>query len=339
MRAVVFHRPGEITCEEVPDPTIGSDGVIVRVTRCGLCGGDVSMTSGGAVDFPPGWLMGHECAGEVVEIGRDVTRVKVGDRVACMPMASCGQCAMCLQGRGFACAQVRPQYGGFSDYVGTAESALVVAPASLTDADAALVEPIACGLRALRQAGMRGGERILVIGAGAMAIAIVFWARQLKAGRIVVVSRSAYRAEAVHAMGADAVLAFDEEDPGAVERALGGPPDIVAECVGKPGMLAKAVGHAAIGATVISMGMCGQPDHVIPGVCTFKEVKLVFPLAYSPEEYEATVRAFDALSFRPDLMVSDVISLDAVPGTIEDLRQGRKKSLKIQVDPRLGRTR
>lgn len=333
MRAAVFHGPGRITIEEVPDPTPAPDGLVVKVGRCGICGGDVSMTSGGAFDYPLGQPIGHECAGEVVAVGREVQGFKVGDRVACMPAAGCGHCDLCRQGRPILCGQRQPG-GGFADYMAPAVHGVTKLPDGLSLADGALVEPIACGLHALRQAGLRGGERVLVLGAGAMALAVVFWARRLGAGRIVVASRSQRRAQAALAFGADAVLAFDPEDPQAIGRALGGAPDIVAECVGKPGMLNRAIAEARVGAAVISMGMCAQHEPVIPAGCTFKEVRLFFPLAYSLAEFEETARALDAASFDPCAMVSDVIALEEAPATIEALRAGRS-ALKVQVDPSL----
>ena len=334
MRAAVFHGAGRITIEKVPDPEPAPDGLVVRVGRCGVCGGDVSMTSGTAFDYPLGQHIGHECAGEVVAVGREVSDIRVGDRVACMPASGCGVCEVCREGRPLLCRAIIQHGGGFADYMTPLARGVTRLPDSLSLADGALVEPIACGLHALRQVGLRGGERVLVLGAGAMAMAIVFWARRLGAGRIVVASRSARRTEAALAMGADAVHGFVDEDPAALAQALGGPPDVVAECVGKPGLLNLAISHARIGGAVISMGMCAQHEPLIPAGCTFKEVRLYFPLAYSPEEFAQTARAFDAGELRPELMVGEVIALEDLPATIEALRAG-KPALKIQVDPGL----
>jgi (R,R)-butanediol dehydrogenase/meso-butanediol dehydrogenase/diacetyl reductase len=334
MRAAVFHAPGRITIDTFPDPEPAPDGLVVKVARCGICGADVSMTSGGGFDYPLGLHLGHECAGEVVAVGREVAGVRVGDRVACMPASGCGVCEICRDGRPILCRSPRLHGGGFADYMTPLARSVTVLPQSLSFADGALVEPIACGLHALRQAGLRGGERVLVLGAGAMAIAAVFWARRLGASRIVAASRSAHRRETVLAMGADAVVSFEAEEPEALLRALGGPPDVVVECVGKPGMLSRAIAEARIGGTVISMGMCAQAEPMIPAACAYKEVRLLFPVAYSEAEFAETARAFDALSVRPEIIVGDVIALEAVPATIESLRAGRR-SLKIQVDPAL----
>lgn len=334
MRAAVFHGAGRITIEAAPDPTPAPDGLVVRVARCGVCGGDVSMTSGSAFDYPLGQHIGHECAGEVVAVGREARGFKIGDRVACMPASGCGVCEICREGRPILCRSVRSHGGGFADYMTPTVHGAVRLPDSLSLADGALVEPMACGLHALRQVGMRGGERVLVLGAGAMALAMTFWARRLGASRIVVASRSDHRREVALALGADAVHGFDADDPDAFHRALGGPPDIVAECIGKPGMLNRAIGQARVGGTVISMGMCAQQEPVIPAGCTFKEVRLFFPLGYSLAEFEETARAFDAGGVHPDIMVGEVIALEDVPATIESLRAGRR-SLKIQMDPAL----
>ena len=338
MRAAVFHGAGRITIEQVPDPEPVPDGMVIKVARCGICGGDVSMTSGGPFDYPLGQPIGHECAGEVVAVGREAVGFKVGDRVACMPASGCGRCYPCREGRPILCQAIRLHGGGFADYMAPTIHGATRLPDSLSLADGALVEPMACGLRALRQAGMRGGERVLVLGAGAMALAMVFWARRLGASAIVVASRSAHRRDVALAVGADAVHSFDDDDQDTLARALGGLPDIVAECVGKPGLLTQAIGHARIGGTVISMGMCARQEPVIPAGCTFKEVRLFFPLAYSLAEFEETARALDAASFDPAIMVGEVVALDDLPATIESLRAGRK-TLKVQVDPSLEPTR
>jgi (R,R)-butanediol dehydrogenase/meso-butanediol dehydrogenase/diacetyl reductase len=135
------------------------------------------------------------------------------------------------------------------------------------------------------------------------------------------------------ALGADAVLALDPEDPQQLARALGGPPDVVAECVGKPGLLNRAIQEARPGGAVVSLGMCLQPEPLLPALCAFKEIRLSFPLAYSVDEFAETARAFDA-GLRPDLMVSEVIALDDLPERFAALKAGAR-TLKLHVDPTL----
>jgi (R,R)-butanediol dehydrogenase/meso-butanediol dehydrogenase/diacetyl reductase len=337
MRVAVFNGLDQpITIERVADPEPGPRDLVIKICRCGLCGSDISMTSEGYATYPPGMRLGHEYAGEVVAIGHAVSGIKLGTRVACRPFHGCGQCDPCRSAHPVFCAAVQSLMGGFAEFIAVPAAATVSLPQTLSLSDGALVEPMACGLHALRMAGMQAGARILVLGAGSMALSIVYWARRLGAGAIITLSRSSHRDEVVLAMGADGVHRFEADDPRPLAEALGGPPDIVAECTGKVGMLNKAIDHVRPQGTVLSMGMCQQSEPIVGVRCNFKEVRLFFPLGYSITEFAETANAFESGHVRPELMVSDVIPLDGLPAAIEDARSGRK-SLKIHVDPHRAR--
>jgi (R,R)-butanediol dehydrogenase/meso-butanediol dehydrogenase/diacetyl reductase len=194
---------------------------------------------------------------------------------------------------------------------------------------------MACGLHALRMGRLRAGDRVLVLGAGSMALSAVHWARRLGAGRIVVASRSAHRRDVAMAVGADAFHSSAEDDPAQLDDALGGPPDLVAECVGAEGMVARAIELVGRGGTVVSMGMGMGSETVVPALCAFKEATVVFPLSYTVDEFVESARAFDAGQLSAELMVSDVIALEQLPETMEQLRAGTRKALKVLVDPAL----
>jgi (R,R)-butanediol dehydrogenase/meso-butanediol dehydrogenase/diacetyl reductase len=333
MRVAVFNGAGKpITIEEVPDDPLGPGQVRIEVGRCGICGSDVSMTSGSPFDYAAGSRLGHESAGTVIELGKDVTRLKLGDRVAVLPRGFCGRCANCRAGRPLFCETGPNQVGGFGERLVITEDSGFRFPASVSMAEGALVEPIACGRRAFRLARMEKGDSVLVMGAGSMGLAAIYWARRMGAGRIVVATRTAARDAIALAMGADATVRIGGEDAEALARALPTPPDIVVEATGKPGILMTAVEQARLGGTVISLGMCPSPDHVIPAFNTFREVAMLFPLAYSPEDFLETVCAFDAGDVRPEAMVSETLALAALPALIEEMR-GPHAHLKVQIAP------
>lgn len=333
MKAAVFNGAGQpITIDDVPEAEVAMGEVRIRVERCGICGSDVSMTSGSAFDYAPGRQIGHEVAGEVIEIGPGVTSLRMGDRVAVMPVGVCGTCASCREDQPLHCLNKKRLGGGFGERMVVPALSALRMPGSLSFADGALVEPMACGRKALRIAGMRQGDTVLVLGAGSMALAIVYWARLQGAGRIVVASRSAKRDEIVMAIGADATLRLGDEDPQAILRTLQRAPDIVAECVGKPGLLQRAVELAKRGGQVLSMGMCAAPDTIVPAFGSFREVSIHFPLAYSRADLVETIRAFDSGKARPDAMVSTTIGLFELPAMIEQMR-GPHEHMKVQVAP------
>jgi len=335
MKVAIFNGAGKpVSIEELPEEPLGPGDVRLSIGRCGICGSDISMTSGSAFDYASGRPIGHEFAGEVIEVGREVSDMGVGDRLAVIPSGPCGKCEMCRAGRALFCTQGHTLFGGFGERKVIPATAGFRFPDSVSMAEGALVEPMACGRRALRMAGFEKGQRILVIGAGNMALSVIYWGRLMGAGRIVVLSRSDKRDEIVRAIGADATVRLDGEDPGAIEAALGGAPDIIAECVGKTGMLQLALDKAPIGGAVVSLGMCTVPDPVIPALNSFKEISLYFPIGYSIEDFTETIRAFDSGSFRPEQMVSDTIALDQLPAMMDEMR-GPHSHLKVMVDPHM----
>jgi threonine dehydrogenase-like Zn-dependent dehydrogenase len=123
-------------------------------------------------------------------------------------------------------------------------------------------------------------------------------------------------------LGADAFVQFGENEVGAVQEALGGSPDVVLECIGEVGMLGKAVDHVRPDGTIVSLGFCTSPDPVIPGVATYKQVRMIFSMAYTLAEFEQVAHALDAGHVEPRAMVSETIGLDDLPGMIDQLRQG-----------------
>lgn len=336
MRVAVFHGAGKpITIEDVPDDPLPRDAVRIEVGRCGICGSDVSLTSGSAYDYPTGCRLGHESAGTVIEVGPDVASLKMGDRLAVFPRGFCGHCRMCREGRPMFCENGPAQTGGFGERLIVIERAAFRFPDSVTIAEGALVEPIACARRAFRMARMSKGDTVLVIGAGSMGLAAVFWARQMGAERVVVATRTAARHPIALAMGADATVIVTDEDPEAFAREFPEPPCIVVEGTGKPGALQLAAGAVRMGGTVVSLGLCAVADPVVPAFNAFKEISFFFPIAYSPEDFTETIRAFDAGAIHPRLMVTEVLPLTELPQLIEDMRRPNKH-LKVQIVPNSG---
>jgi 2-desacetyl-2-hydroxyethyl bacteriochlorophyllide A dehydrogenase len=341
MKVAVFRAVGQpLQIKEADIPKPGPGLALIRNARCGVCGTDVHMTSGHGMSFPAGLVPGHEVAGEVVELGAGVTGLKVGDRVAPHGFQNgCGVCAACLAGAFQFCSA--PQSGasmnGFGQYGLVRPEALLRLPQSLTLEDGALIEPMACALHAVDLSGMAPGARVLVLGAGVMGLGVAYWSRMRGAAKVVVMSRSRRREEMAMRFGATAfVEGPDAEDAKArSEAALGGPPDIVIECVGATGMLAAAIDHVRLKGVVVSLGFCTSPDTIMPVVAFMKEVRLHFSLLYSLRDYEAVASTFDAGRVDMRDLVTETVSLAELPAAFEALR-GPNEQTKLMVDPWAG---
>lgn len=334
MRAAIFTGAGSpLSIETVPDPTPGPRQIVIKIGRCGICGSDLTFTDPHSpAHYDAGSALGHEYAGEVVALGREVSHLSVGDRVTAIPMAGCGACPACVSGDPIACAQCRYIMGGFGEYTIAEADYAVRLPASLSLTDGALVEPLACGAQAVRLAGVGAGSRVLVIGVGAIGLGAIYWARRAGSERIVATGISDRRSGLARQMGAAAFLRHEGEFAAAVTDQLGGPPDIVFECSGAPGMIGEAIDCIAPRGTVLSAGFCFQPQPIVAAGALSKQIRIQFSLAYNLGDFRRAVDSFEAGFVEPAAMVSDTISLDALPDMLETLRTDRSRT-KVMVNP------
>jgi (R,R)-butanediol dehydrogenase/meso-butanediol dehydrogenase/diacetyl reductase len=337
MRAAVFKEAGKpLVIEHRPDPTPLEGEIVVKVGRCGICGSDLHLTESShhpfSMAYPPDSLLGHEYAGEVVALGRGVDQLKVGDRVAAYSMLGCGNCQSCRAGLPKWCAQMRGVGSGFAEYSRANARDSVKLPSTLSLEDGALVEPLATGLHGVTMASLQAGARVLVMGVGAVGLATIYWARLLGAGRIVAMARSTQRRQLALSLGATHFVSAGENAVHEVADALGGPPDVVFECVGLPDMLMQATLHVRDRGTIIVLGFCTRPDTVVPSFATWKEVTMKFSFGYSGQEYVQTVDTLDAGHLEPRSMVTDRVTLDELPAAFEALRT-KTTQCKVMVVP------
>jgi threonine dehydrogenase-like Zn-dependent dehydrogenase len=331
MKAAIYPGNGRpLAIENLRDPEPGPGELVIRVHRCGICGTDLAMTRGGMWDYGMGVQLGHEYAGEVVAIGTDVDDHRVGDRISVLPSGACGHCSGCAGGNPVMCRNAAGAARGFAEYARLPASLSVRLPQTLSMSDGALIEPLAVSLYGVRQSGLVAGDRVLVLGGGTVALYTIYWARRLGAGRIVAASRSARRSSFCLEMGADAFVAFGENEQGESVEALGGPPDIVYECVGAEGMLAKAAQHAAVYGKVVSLGFCTRPDTLMPALAAYKCVSFQFLVGYGMRDFRFVAEQMDKGHADPKHIVTRSVSLEGLPAVFEYLR-GPTQETKVHV--------
>jgi L-iditol 2-dehydrogenase len=333
VKAAIYPGAGKpIIIATLPDPEPGPDEVVIRVHRCGICGTDLSMTRGEAFDFGTNVQFGHEYAGEVVAAGINLAGWKPGDRICAIPSLGCGHCLACDEGNNVLCRTGGSASAGFAEFARVPVSGAIRLPQNLSLADGALIEPLAVSLYGMRHSGMSQGAKVLVLGGGTVALYAIYWARRMGAGKIVAMSRSERRSALAIEMGADAFVLFGELESGEVIEALGGPPDLVLECVGATGMLAKAVTHVRLFGQVVSLGFCTAPDPVMPALAAYKCASIRFLVGYGPGEFRHCADTFDQGHVDPGKIVSCTIPLDDLPTMIEGLRRPNAET-KVHVAP------
>jgi (R,R)-butanediol dehydrogenase/meso-butanediol dehydrogenase/diacetyl reductase len=333
MKAAVFvgaNKPLEI--QNLPDPTPAQGEVVLKVEYCGICGTDLHFTEAHDYTYPVGFIAGHESGATVVEVGPGVERLKTGDKVVPHPNRGCGHCDNCIAGKPYWCESMSYNMGGYAQYMTSSAASCVKLPSTLSLADAALVEPLSVGLLGIEIVAPEPGAKVVVFGAGPIGLAAIYWARRLGASQIVAAAASRRREHIARAMGADYFHTFEDGFIDNVIEELGGRPDLVVECIGVPGMISKATDLVKRRGTVSVLGLCMAVDTIMPSTALLKEVKIQYAVGTSLEQFTRAANVLDAGHVEPRSMVTDTVSLDAMPAMFEALRQ-RSSQCKVLVKP------
>jgi L-iditol 2-dehydrogenase len=233
LKAATFYAPGDIRLEQVPEPDVAPGEVKIRVRACSTCGTDVKISRSGHPHMSAPQVMGHEIAGEIVDVGTGIEGWHAGDRVQIIAAVPDGTCPDCLAGHQAICPnQVSMGYqfpGGFAEYMIVPREVLAVdgmtrIPEGLSFAEASLAEPLACVLNGQELARVGEGDTVVVIGSGPIGCLHVRLARARGAARIILIDLNAARLAAAAALVTpDLTIATEHGDPvAAVLGATGG---------------------------------------------------------------------------------------------------------------------
>lgn len=276
MRGVVKtgRGPGLVELRQVPTPAPGPGEVLIRVRAAAICGTDLHIFHDTHPYWPP-MILGHEFAGEVAAVGEGATGWAVGDRVVSeTSTGSCGVCTLCRNGERQICASKRApgigRDGAFADYLVMPAGLLHRVPSGLSLEEAALAEPTAVSVHAVvERAGVRPGDRVVVLGPGPIGLLCLQVARAAGAGLVVVsgTARSArVRLPLARALGADHTVNVAEEDLAARVAALtdGAGADVVIETSGAPEAIALMPKLARRLGRLCEVGVVGRPTVPFP---------------------------------------------------------------------------
>lgn len=350
MRAGVLHHPHDLRIEEVEIPHYGVDDVLIRIIYNGLCGTDSTEYTKGPMMVPltvahPGsghvgpTILGHEFIGEVVEAGANAQDL-IGKRVACGAGVSCGTCARCREGRTNLCSRYYTlglsTDGGLAEYVAAPASICVEIPATCSDLDAALAQPLAVGIHSVRRANVTKGQRVALLGMGAIGSFIC--ASLIGRGAIVTaMDIDASRLDVATRLGATETHLLDRGDtPQTVRANFTEGFDIVFETSGVDGAAERAYALAGLGGTVVLVGLNKNPQSLVLAGIVLSEINTITTVAHVcatdlPE-------ALELLRSHPlaEILLDRVVSLEnVVEDGLERLATGQATG-KILVDPRRG---
>jgi (R,R)-butanediol dehydrogenase / meso-butanediol dehydrogenase / diacetyl reductase len=340
MKAAVYRGPRDIRIEQVPEPAEPrGDDVVIQVARAAICGTDSSEWAHGPLLAQPPVVLGHEFVGRVVAAGPDASLLRVGDRVACGAGISCGRCDWCRAGRTNLCAHYRTLGlhvdGGLAEYVSSPARICLTVPETLGDEAAAIAQPLAVALHAVRRSGLQQGQSCAVIGVGGIGAFIVAAAAAVGASPLIALDIDEERLETARTLGAAAAIdARGGELDALILNATGGEgADVVIEASGTASAPAAAARAARRGGRVLIVGLQSAPRELDLLALTVREVEITTTLAHVcdvdlPEALELLARTGLAAA-----VTDRVIGLDdLVAHGIEPLAGGTARG-KIVVAP------
>lgn len=305
MKALVRYaaEAGSIEIRDMPMPVVEPGKVVLKVSACGICGSDVGDWRNDTGDRPYPYIIGHECAGTIKEIGDDVEGFEVGEAVGTEPFYYwCGTCAMCRQGRVNNCRQHRDI--GFGDNGGMAEYVLVPArglhklPASVDPVDAAILEPVAVSYNTLfAECNVNPGDFVVILGCGPIGLLCASLA--LAAGvEVVLTGRKGneLRMDAARAMGVQHVVNVTDEDVMKIVGDLAAPdgPELVVDATSGTDAFGQALCMAGMCGHVIKVGWFKSPGDPVLNAMVAKNLRVHGLYGHTYPVWEKSVRVLAA---------------------------------------------
>lgn len=339
MKVAMYYTNNDIRIEEQPVPTISDHEILVKIIASGICGSDVMEWY--RIKKAP-LVLGHEIAGDIVDVGAQVKNYKVGDRVFISHHVPDNTCRFCLNDQHTLCHTLHTTNfypGGFAEYVRipaiNVDRGTFLLPKELTYDEGVFIEPLACVIRGLRTARMKPGQTLLVIGSGISGLLFIKLARAWGAGRIIATDIDTYRLDAAKNFGADYTVNAKDNVPEQITWHNDGRlADLVVIATGAPAAVQQGLRSVQDGGTVLFFAPT-QPGSDIPFPLFDlwnKQITMVSTYAGSPKDIQL---AIDYLA-QKRLAVTDMIT-HKLP--LKETSKGfqlvahAQKSIKVIIEP------
>ncbi|MGI6176020.1 MAG: 2,3-butanediol dehydrogenase [Christensenellales bacterium] len=351
MKAARWHAKGDIRVENVPEPKPGRDEVVIKVKRCGICGTDLHEYIAGPqvirVGSPhpltghePPIIMGHELAGDVVEMGADIEGLKVGDRVTVMPLNHCGKCEYCRKGLEHVCKifgsmGLQWYWGGFAEYCMVKDYQVVKIPDEMTYEQAACIEPLALALYGIRRADQKISDEVLITGGGPTGVFTLMGAKAAGASHVYMTEVLENRKNRCLEFGADAVFnpTTDDVYTEILKRTNDYGVDVAYECTGNENAMADCIKILRNRGMYVQSGLSIGKASFDTFNLAFKDLNAVGLWCYETSDFPRTFQPILSGACPVEKCVTSVISLDdIVPLGFDVLTKDKLgKETKIQV--------
>jgi len=343
MKAAVIREYGKIVTEEVQKPSLLDNSVLVRVKYTSICGSDQHLFKG---EFHPRTTLplvpGHEFAGVIEEVGKDVKGFMPGEKVTVDPIIWCGTCPACIEGHYPACNSLKligiDLNGGFAEYVSVPYQMVYKVPDHISDEYAALIEILSIGFHASSRAGLRENDDILIVGSGKVGQSILHAAKTITSGKIILadilderlsIASSAFPdIDTVNIRTNDPIVAINELTQGKgvdiAFEAVGHEVDVE----GRYNPVRTCINAIKGGGKVCVLGLSDHPSEILMKELIWKEARIIASRV-SHGEFSKVIEALDKGTLNPEKMITGILNLEEAQKGFDLLDKEPAKHLKI----------
>jgi len=330
MKAALLTAPEKIAIAEMDKPSVPAGEILIQPEYVGICGTDISFYFGHRqVPYP--FVLGHELSGRVAALGEGVEKFSVGQRVVVEPNYPCGSCKLCLAGKGAVCANKLSMGvnvpGCLAEYALAPAEFVWPVPDTVSDSDAATVEPLAVSMAGLRRSGAKEGDTVAVLGCGVVGLLLIYAAAAMGI-RVIAYDKIKAKTKMAESLGA---VVMENADKAAglweVENVTA-----VFECAGVSPALELALAAAPRGSAVILLGISSSPASFVPMKLVREGINLYTSMIYDhPDDFARTIALVAEGKLHPGRIVTDTFSFNSVAKAITLAGTGESGKIHVKL--------
>jgi 2-desacetyl-2-hydroxyethyl bacteriochlorophyllide A dehydrogenase len=329
--------PGKVEFQEKRLPELSPKEVLIGVKASSICGSDLHIFKGKHPSAPLPVAIGHELSGEVLKIGKEVSKIREGDRVVVEPVITCHQCYFCQKGEYNLCTQISFQYrkgqGGFAPYFIAGEEWIHPLPEGASFEEGALIEPLSVALHAAKKGDLQPGHTVAIFGAGAIGLLLLLLTKLSGMGEVFVADIQEFRLKKAEAFGASEVINNKGEE--ATQKILGKTSqlgvDRAFEAVGSENTLVQSLKVLKKGGSAIVVGIFEDQEVRIPAnLFIQKEISLLGSQGYC-WDFQTALKLLEKRMINLKKMITHVLPLSSLQKGFELLMDPKNEAIKVVI--------
>ncbi|MCR4817905.1 MAG: zinc-binding alcohol dehydrogenase family protein [Fretibacterium sp.] len=337
MKAITIVKPGQVEIRDLPKPQFKADEALIRPLFGGICGSDLNSFRGtnAYMEYPR--VPGHEFSAEIVEIGANSRGFKAGDIVTANPYFNCGHCYSCQRGLVNACMSNQTmgvqREGGFAEFVAMPVSRLIDGK-GLPPKTLALIEPFCIGYHGIQRAGVKAGDKVLVVGAGTIGVLAAIAAKS-RGAQVWICDVAPKKLEYAMRFGLDGTVLNDSPEAlGKAVKDITGSNgfDVSVECVGLPSTLQNCLDAACFGGRVAVIGVGKHNIDLDFTIIQKKELNIFGSRNALTRDFEELIDTVKSQGLRLDDVITNVYPFDKASQAFSDFDKNAGSMLKVMIE-------